>query len=114
MMRFEGAASRAGFSTICVSENSLLPPSPACSPTPITPYMWMRSAAICSTAMMFAFPPRLLAGEARRARARQVARQGLEIGAALALGQGVLELELAVEMVLDHALVAAGDEDEML
>ena len=25
-----------------------------------------------------------------------------------------LELELAVEMVLDHALVAAGDEDEML
>ena len=26
----------------------------------------------------------------------------------------MLELELAVEMVLDHALVAAGDEDEML
>ena len=32
----------------------------------------------------------------------------------LALGQRQLELELAVEMVLDHALVAAGDEDEML
>ena len=32
----------------------------------------------------------------------------------LALAQRALELELAVEMVLDHALVAAGDEDEML
>jgi hypothetical protein len=56
----------------------------------------------------------LLAGEARRARRRQVARQRLQIGAPLALRQRVLELELAVEMVLDDALVAAGDEDEML
>ena len=32
----------------------------------------------------------------------------------LALLQGHLELELAVEMVLDHALVAPGDEDEVL
>ncbi len=32
----------------------------------------------------------------------------------VALLQRQFELELAVEMVLDHALVAAGDEDEML
>ena len=32
----------------------------------------------------------------------------------LPLGERALELELAVEMVLDDALVAAGDEDEML
>ena len=32
----------------------------------------------------------------------------------LALEQRHFQLELAVEMVLDHALVAAGDEDEML
>ncbi len=31
-----------------------------------------------------------------------------------ALAQREFQLELAVEMVLDHALVAAGDEDEML
>ena len=57
---------------------------------------------------------RLLAREAGGARARQVARQQLEIGVPLPLVQRVLELELAVEMVLDDALVAAGDEDEML
>src|SRR5262249_25958868 len=45
---------------------------------------------------------------------RQVLRQGFEIGAPLPLGERVLELELAVEMVLDDALVAPGDEDEML
>ena len=47
--------------------------------------------------------------------ARQVLRQqrrGRRV--LLALAQRHLELELAVEMVLDHALVAAGDEDEML
>ena len=56
----------------------------------------------------------LLAGEAGGAGSRQVARQRLEIGMPLALGERMLELELAVEMVLDDALVAAGDEDEML
>ena len=56
----------------------------------------------------------LLAGEARGARSRQVARQRFEIVVALALGERVLKLELAVEVVLDHTLVAAGDEDEML
>ena len=30
------------------------------------------------------------------------------------LDQSEFEFELAVEMILDHALVAAGDEDEML
>ncbi len=56
----------------------------------------------------------LLAGEARLPGARQIARQELEVGLALALGQRQLELELAVEVILDHRLVAAGDEDEML
>ena len=37
-----------------------------------------------------------------------------ELGRLAALGEHLLELELAVEMVLDDALVAAGDEDEML
>ena len=41
-------------------------------------------------------------------------RQRVEIGPPLPLGQRQLELELAVEMVLDDALVAPGDEDEML
>ena len=57
---------------------------------------------------------RLLAREARGAGDRRVARQRVEIGLPLALGERLLELELAVEMILDHALVAAGDEDEML
>ena len=56
----------------------------------------------------------LLAGEARRARARQVLVQHRELACLAARGEHLLELELAVEMVLDHALVAAGDEDEML
>ena len=57
---------------------------------------------------------RLLAGEAGGARLRQVLRQQRELGLLAALVKRQLELELAVEMVLDHALVAAGDEDEML
>ena len=57
---------------------------------------------------------RLLAGEARGAGRRQVAGEQLQVGGLVALLQRHLELELAVEMVLDHALVAAGDEDEML
>ena len=55
----------------------------------------------------------LLAGEARGARTGQIAGERLEIGAAPALGQGVLKLELAVEVILDDRLVAAGDEDEV-
>ena len=57
---------------------------------------------------------RLLAGEARRARLRQVVRETRELGVLAALGQRDLQLELAVEVVLDHALVAAGDENQML
>ena len=45
---------------------------------------------------------------------RQVALQQIELGALLALAKRLLELERAVEMVFDDALVAAGDEDEML
>ncbi|MNY15554.1 hypothetical protein D3C86_1487740 [compost metagenome] len=56
----------------------------------------------------------LLAGEAGAAGRGQVLLQFFErLGLAAAL-QRRLELELAVEMVLDHALVAPGDEDEML
>ena len=57
---------------------------------------------------------RLLAGEARLAGRRQLAQKLLELLGLAAFGQRALELELAVEMVLDDALVAAGDEDEML
>src|SRR5712671_2120883 len=56
----------------------------------------------------------LLAGETGLAGARQVAREEFELGAAIALRQGQFEFELAVEVVLDDALVAARDEDEML
>ena len=56
----------------------------------------------------------LLAREARGSGPGQIARQRFEIGMPLALVQGVLQLELAIEVVLDDRLVAAGDEDEML
>jgi hypothetical protein len=56
----------------------------------------------------------LLAGEARLPGTRQIARQQFEVRLALALGERQLELELAVEVILDHRLVAPGDEDEML
>ena len=56
----------------------------------------------------------LLTGEARRARARQVLVEHRELARLAARGEHLLELELPVEMVLDHALVAAGDEDEVL
>ena len=56
----------------------------------------------------------LLAGEARRAGAGQIARQQIEHLALLPLEQRHFQLELAVEMILDDALVAPGDEDEML
>ena len=45
---------------------------------------------------------------------RQLGHELVELGRLAALGQRALQLELAVEMVLDGALVAAGDEDEML
>jgi len=57
---------------------------------------------------------RLLAGEARGAGPRQVTGKQLELRALAALGQCELQLELAVEMILDHPLVAAGHEDEVL
>ncbi len=56
----------------------------------------------------------LLAGIAGGSGAGQVVVQNRELGGLAALGQHLFELELAVEMVLDHALVAAGDEDEVL
>ena len=57
---------------------------------------------------------RLLAGEACGPGRRQIVGQRLQLGGLLAFFQRCFELELLVEMVLDHALVAAGDEDEML
>ena len=56
----------------------------------------------------------LLAGEARRASQRQIRRQRFELGRLVALAQRVFQLVGEVEMILDHRLVAAGDEDEML
>ena len=56
----------------------------------------------------------LLAGEARFAGFRLIGfERGLLLGLAAPLERGV-ELELIIEMIFDHALVAAGDEDEML
>jgi hypothetical protein len=45
---------------------------------------------------------------------RQILHERFEFRALAPLGQGPFELELAVEVVLDDALVAPGDEDEML
>ena len=56
----------------------------------------------------------LLAGEAGRARLGQIVAQHVERGLLLALEERDFQLELAVEMILDDALVASGDEDEML
>ncbi len=57
---------------------------------------------------------RLLAGETHGAGLGLVARQNLLLGLLAARGERRVELEHAVEMVLDHALVAPGDEDEVL
>ena len=58
---------------------------------------------------------RLLAGEARGAGLGLVARQNVLLGLLVAArGERGVELEHPVEMILDHALVAPGDEDEML
>ena len=56
----------------------------------------------------------LLAGKARRARDRQFLGQDFQCAVLLPFEQVHFQLELAVEMVFDDALVAAGDEDEML
>ena len=56
----------------------------------------------------------LLAGEAGRAGIGQILLEKFELGVLLALEQRHFQLELPVEMILDDALVAAGDEDEML
>ena len=56
----------------------------------------------------------LLAGEAGRARLRQVLGEEIERLLLAAAGQCGLKLVLDVEMILDHRLVAAGDEDQML
>ena len=57
---------------------------------------------------------RLLAREARLARVRQITQQQIELVLLAALFQRPLELELAVEVILDDSLVAAGHEDEVL
>ena len=56
----------------------------------------------------------LLAREARLAGAGKVFQQRIKLRRLLAAFERRLQLELMVEMILDHALVAAGDEDEML
>src|SRR6185437_3037587 len=56
----------------------------------------------------------LLTGEARAAWAWQTLVETLELGRLAARGKNLLELELPVEMVLDHAFIAPGDEDEVL
>ncbi len=57
---------------------------------------------------------KLLAGEAGGARTHGLVAQHLQHLRLAALVQRVLELVLPVEMVLDDALVAAGDEDDVL
>src|SRR5581483_2767429 len=56
----------------------------------------------------------LLPGEAGRARRRQLPGQEIQGAVLLALEQRHFQLELAVEVVLDNARVAPGDEDEVL
>src|SRR5262249_57370806 len=56
----------------------------------------------------------LLAGEAGLAGARELGFQEIQLPALAAPLQRRFELELLVEMVLDHALVAPGHENEML
>src|SRR5690606_32736085 len=70
---------------------------------------------IASTPDGVAKPERLLlAGEARTTGGRQVLAQLLERCQLAAVFKRRLELELAVEMVLDNAFVSPGDEDKML
>ena len=55
---------------------------------------------------------RLLAGEAGAAGAGQVGLQKFEVGLFAALDQCHFEFELTVEVILDHAFVAPGDEND--
>src|SRR5262245_51407261 len=55
----------------------------------------------------------LLAGEARAPRWRKIIER-IELGFLAALGEHLLELGGTVEMILDQALAATSDEDEML
>ena len=57
---------------------------------------------------------RLLPGKTHGAGVGLVARQNFLLGLLAARRKRGVELEHPVEMILDHALVAAGDEDEML
>ena len=57
---------------------------------------------------------RLLPREADGAGFGLVARQDFDLGLLAARGERGVEFVHPVEMILDHALVAAGDEDEML
>ena len=57
---------------------------------------------------------RLLAREARLSGFRQILRQRIEVGLAVLTRQRGFQFKLAVEVVLDDAFVAAGDENEML
>ena len=57
---------------------------------------------------------RLLAGEAGRAGCGKIGHKSVVFGLFATPLEGVLKLVSIVEMILDHALVAAGDEDEML
>ncbi len=57
---------------------------------------------------------RLLAGEAGRARSREIGHQRRIFGLLASLCERVLEFIGRVEVILDHRLVAAGDENEML
>src|SRR4029453_16108999 len=56
----------------------------------------------------------LLASEARAPGIGQVGGQRLKLGGLAARGKHLFEFDLAVEMILDDAFVAARDEDEML
>src|SRR5712691_2320811 len=56
----------------------------------------------------------LLTGEARLAGAGQAALELIDLGLLAAGGERLLKLDLLVEVILDHPLVAAGDEDEVL
>ena len=56
----------------------------------------------------------LLAGKTGLTGAGEIASQQIQFALFAALAQGLLELELAVEMVFDDAFVATRDENEML
>jgi hypothetical protein len=56
----------------------------------------------------------LLAREAGLARGRKIAHERFQLRRLAAFRQGTLQFVLAVEVILDHTLVAASDEDEVL